>query len=1453
MAFTYATSPITITIFVLVLFRQFIVGRGGAGDGCPAGHYHYARDSADGYYIENSDGDDCYFFDAEDRDTCIIAARENGKSWEGNDNSNGFPKGCYWGANGYYWNTASSDNEDCGMSYWLHTIDCVCLNCQQCSPGKYSSGNGNSDCNTCPSGKYANGNGNTACNHCPADKPCIGDTCTLTGATSSSYCKAGPTCDAGKGVEPSYFSKSSGKCDSYKYILTKEECTSIAKSGLNKDSVTTENTNSYPRGCYQYDGNSVYFNEATSSTISCSDGNKCICRSKSCESCDSGYYSSGGENAECKKCDAGRYASSSQTSSCTQCPANKPCTGPACTLTGATSISECKTGPYCDPGKGVEGNPKICTICEKGYYSAGGENVYCTECAVGKYSDATQASECIKCPDDKPCTGIGDTCELTGATSSSYCLAGPTCDPGMGFIGNSEVCTTCDKGYYSPGGPNIHCTQCPANKACTGPTCTQTGSISIGECKTGPTCDPGKGVEGNPKVCTICDKGYYSAGGENINCTKCPANKIFTGIDGKLTGSTSIDLCNDTVICNAGDGINTHVTITTGTCENQIMSEGECMAAQLFNQLDDSNLGWGESVDSEDYPQGCSIYNNKYYFNSNTASTFACDSTKRCVCFAKHCAACSTGYNSVGGKNALCSWTVSEWDCASSTNSRGYVLSNDCTIQGNNHVVVYFKLEITGNNNANVNNLVTITAATNNRHFYLNGQNEKLTLRYLKLVGGNVINGNGKGGSIFIEDRGKLNLYSSIIDNNNANYGGGIASYGLYTIFEIFNSSIVNNKATSGGGGIITENSGQEATFEIYHSTIAHNDGDIYGGGMSFSSGNVVLYNTTIKNNTAKVYGGGLRIKRDINHKPTKIKITRCKIKWNKVITTESSGKKGGGGLHVGSNTIAFIRESSIISNLALNNRGHEIYIENNNTIAVINTDIGNRFHQTNESIFEVNEGTVKWKTCTSSNTLCANEPFTGTCTATDPTNAKYGILCNYNPDLCVQDGKVLPSMSLQRLIASEMSTIPPCTFPPKINHFYPNETSTLGNVVTSFHGEGFLYDDFSQIPVITFGTEKQWKDVTRYNSTYMTAVALPGTGSNINITVAVDGIDSVGNHVTFSYMAPNITALKSPPFAGGWIQIYGTNFGSDVNKLSIIIDEGECGQESCANIEFTEGGNLKCLYNYQGLPSDERGVVVTVGCSLADCSARSSARAVYRYDINKGQISGVNPDLQDVIEGNNHTYKIGLTVVPETMVNISLKAISSDPKYNCTAIPSYAIFYMESTVATTVPIIIKTQGNQIDEGDGKVAYTCEIEHRTRSVGLQFDEGLVQSVNINVINDDEADLKLWTFNSETNNYDYDVKFIGPLSTFEGGKLEYGVGLDTQPRFPVTIKPIITMPNVDTILAPPIFEVHPDKLIFSQTNWNIRQKLTLFSKQDNVDNDEVGFFSILRNINTNCML
>ena len=78
-----------------------------------------------------------------------------------------------------------------------------------------------------------------------------------------------------------------------------------------------------------------------------------------------------------------------------------------------------------------------------------------------------------------------------------------------------------------------------------------------------------------------------------------------------------------------------------------------------------------------------------------------------------------------------------EWDCKATTNIGTFTRSTDCTISGNNHVAVANTLEIVGSN-TDMNNLITITAATNKRHFYLNHANATLTLRYLKLVGGDV-------------------------------------------------------------------------------------------------------------------------------------------------------------------------------------------------------------------------------------------------------------------------------------------------------------------------------------------------------------------------------------------------------------------------------------------------------------------------------------------------------------------------------------------------------------------------------------------------------------------------------------------------------------------------------------------------------------------------------------------
>ena len=99
------------------------------------------------------------------------------------------------------------------------------------------------------------------------------------------------------------------------------------------------------------------------------------------------------------------------------------------------------------------------------------------------------------------------------------------------------------------------------------------------------------------------------------------------------------------------------------------------------------------------------------------------------------------------------------WDCASSTNTGTFTRSTDCKISGSDHVALSNTLEVIGSN-TDMDNLITITAATNKRHFYLNDANAKLILRYIKLVGGDVSSYSDsharRGGSIYIQDNGCL-------------------------------------------------------------------------------------------------------------------------------------------------------------------------------------------------------------------------------------------------------------------------------------------------------------------------------------------------------------------------------------------------------------------------------------------------------------------------------------------------------------------------------------------------------------------------------------------------------------------------------------------------------------------------------------------------------------------------
>jgi hypothetical protein len=269
-------------------------------------------------------------------------------------------------------------------------------------------------------------------------------------------------------------------------------------------------------------------------------------------------------------------------------------------------------------------------------------------------------------------------------------------------------------------------------------------------------------------------------------------------------------------------------------------------------------------------------------------------------------------------------------------------------------------LEITGSN-IDMNNLITITAATDKRHFYLNDANATLILRYLKLIGGDVSSNNypgSAGGSILIyENGGELNLYSSIVFNNKAGQGAGINAYGTNknVIMNIYDSIIQNNEAATDEGGGFRMYS---VVGNIYNTTIDNNQATTSGGGMFIDNSDVKMKNTIVSNNKA------------------------------------GSPTYGGGGLFIRNDNTVILRQSSFINNDATNN-GDEIYTYASPTISLINTYFNNTNNNNNIYVDSSGSGTPTWKTC--SDNLCTETPFTGTCNAVNNVNSKLGVLCNLN------------------------------------------------------------------------------------------------------------------------------------------------------------------------------------------------------------------------------------------------------------------------------------------------------------------------------------------------------------------------------------------------------------------------------------------------------------------------
>ena len=174
----------------------------------------------------------------------------------------------------------------------------------------------------------------------------------------------GEKCSAGKGGDPVAI-RTSGKC--LKYITDEGECRNIANADSSRGGYRwSVSWSGDPTGCYIGDGgNYYYYNTRTTSTLDCNSYAKCVCDTKTCQTCPQGYYSPGGNDVTCTKCGKGKYSDQ----------------------TGQSECKTCLAGKYSN--KEGETNKASCLLCAAGKYNTkeGQTNEgSCLLCAAGKYN-----------------------------------------------------------------------------------------------------------------------------------------------------------------------------------------------------------------------------------------------------------------------------------------------------------------------------------------------------------------------------------------------------------------------------------------------------------------------------------------------------------------------------------------------------------------------------------------------------------------------------------------------------------------------------------------------------------------------------------------------------------------------------------------------------------------------------------------------------------------------------------------------------------------------------------------------------------------------------------------------------------------------------------------------------------------------------------------------------------
>mgnify|MGYP002516863906 CR=1 FL=1 len=235
--------------------------------------------------------------------------------------------------------------------------------------------------------------------------------------------------------------------------------------------------------------------------------------------CNSGYYTVGGNSCEANGCCKPCSTISVSNGKCTACSSAEKCTAVSCNAGYRANGSTCEK-ISCSAGQYVNGN--ACAACPSGQWSSGGTATSCRPCS----NIGVANGSCAACSTTGACTAV--------SCNAGYRANGAACEKiscSAGQYVNGNACAACPSGQWSSGGTatscrpcsnigvaNGTCTACSADgAACTAVSCASGYTLSNGACVKTPTCTSGQ-YTGSDGSCRPCSD-ISIANGTCLNCS----------------------------------------------------------------------------------------------------------------------------------------------------------------------------------------------------------------------------------------------------------------------------------------------------------------------------------------------------------------------------------------------------------------------------------------------------------------------------------------------------------------------------------------------------------------------------------------------------------------------------------------------------------------------------------------------------------------------------------------------------------------------------------------------------------------------------------------------------------------------------------------------------------------------------------------------------------------------